>query len=118
MHHVGLAVNSVKETANFCKIVFGAKITDYAMETPDFYSCMLRIGQGLFELLEPRGENGFIQRFIEKNGEGIHHISVRVADLNQVIQTCEKEGIRLTMGNRLIRPKSAHGVQIELIGEN
>ena len=118
IHHVGLAVNSVKEVASFYETVFGAEMTDYTMETPEFFSRMLTIGQGLFELLEPRGENGLIQRFLDRNGEGLHHVSIQVEDLDQVISVCKEKGIRLIMADRFIHPKSAHGVLIELIGEN
>ena len=116
IHHVGLAVKDVAEVARFWETVFGAELTDYEMETPEFYSRILSIGQGLFELLEPRGKNGLIERFLENNGEGIHHVSVNVENLEQVLAICKEKGIRL-LGDRFIHPKSAHGVLIELIGD-
>ena len=116
IHHIGLAVHHVEEAARFYETVFDAELTDYTMETPEFYSRMLTIGQGLFELLEPRGENGLIQRFLDNNGEGIHHVSVQVENIDHVLETCKKKGIVL-LGNRFIHPKSAHGVLIELIGD-
>lgn len=114
IHHVGLAVNNVEEAAGFFEEVFGAELTDYKMETPDFFSRILSLGQGLFELLEPRGENGLIERFIKKNGEGIHHVSLEVEDLGKVLNTCKEKGFVL-LGDRFIHPKSAHGVLIELL---
>ena len=116
IHHVGLAVNNVEEAAGFFEEVFGAELTDYKMETPEFFSRILSLGEGLFELLEPRGENGLIERFIKKNGEGIHHVSLEVEDLEGVLATCKKRGFVL-IGNRFIHPKNTHGVLIELIGE-
>ena len=115
IHHVGLAVKNIEESAGFFEEVFGAELTDYKMEAPEFFSRMLNIGQGLFELLEPRGDNGLIERFLESNGEGIHHVSMQVDDLEKVLATCKEKGFRL-LGNRFIHPKSAHGVLIELIG--
>jgi len=114
VHHVGLAVNNVEEAAGFFEEVFGAELTEYKMETPDFFSRMLSLGQGLFELLEPRGENGLIERFIQKNGEGIHHVSLEVEDLEKVLNTCKERGF-VIIGGRFIHPKSAHGVLIELL---
>ena len=114
IHHVGLAVKNVEEAAGFFKEVFGAKLTDYQLETPEFFSRMLTIGQGLFELLEPRGRNGLIERFLEKNGEGLHHVSLEVEDLDKVLTLCKERGYTL-LGNRFIHPKSAHGVLIELL---
>jgi methylmalonyl-CoA epimerase len=117
IHHVGLAVKNIEETARFYESLFGAELTDYTMETPEFHSRILSIGQGLFELLEPRGKDRFIQRFLDKNGEGIHHVSVSVENLDQVLEDCRKRGITL-IWDRFIHPKNAHGVLIELIDGN
>lgn len=114
IHHVGLAVNNVEEAAVFFKEIFGAELTDYKMETPEFFSRILSLGQGLFELLEPRGENGLIERFIRKNGEGLHHVSLEVEDLDKVLAACQEKGFTL-LGNRFIHPRNTHGVLIELI---
>ncbi|MBW2324643.1 MAG: VOC family protein [Deltaproteobacteria bacterium] len=95
IHHVGLAVNSVDEVASFLEEIFEAKLTDYQMETPEFFSRMVQVGQGLFELLEPRGENGLIERFLKANGEGIHHVSILIDDLDKMIEICEKKGMRV-----------------------
>ncbi len=114
IHHVGLAVNSVEEVAKFLEELFGAKLTDYSMETSEFFSRMVQVGQGLFELLEPRGENGLIERFLKTNGEGIHHVSILVDDLDEILQFCDKKGMKV-LGRRFIHPKSAHGILIELV---
>ncbi len=115
IHHVGLAVKSIDEVFKFFDEVFGAEMTDYSMETNEFFSRIITVGEGLFELLEPRGENGLIERFLNTRGEGIHHVSIQVDNLDEVLKICEERGITL-MGNRFIHPKSAHGVLIELIG--
>jgi len=114
IHHVGLAVNNVEEVAGFLEEVFGASLTDYSMETPEFFSRMIQVGQGLFELLEPRGENGLIERFLKANGEGIHHVSILIDDLDEILNICDKKDMRV-LGRRFIHPKSAHGVLIELV---
>jgi len=114
IHHVGLAVRNIDKVAEFFQDVFGAEVTDYQMETGEFFSRMITVGKGLFELLEPRGENGLIERFLDTRGEGIHHVSIQVDDLDKVLETCRERGFTL-MGDRFIHPKSAHGVLIELI---
>ena len=114
IHHVGLAVENIEAVASFFKEVFGAEETDYAMETPEFFSRMIRLGQGTLELLEPRVQDGLIERFLKTRGEGIHHISILVDDLDAVLKTCREKGFKL-LGNRFIHPKSAHGVLIELV---
>jgi methylmalonyl-CoA epimerase len=114
IHHVGLAVRDIDTVAKFLEDVFGAEMTDYQMETGEFFSRMVQLGGSLFELLEPRGEAGLIERFLETRGEGIHHVSLQVDDLEKVLETCRERGY-LLLGDRFIHPKSAHGVLIELV---
>jgi len=117
IHHVGLAVRDIDTVAKFLEDVFGAEMTDYQMETGEFFSRMVQLGGSLFELLEPRGEAGLIERFLETRGEGIHHVSLQVDDLEKVLETCRERGY-LLLGDRFIHPKSAHGVLIELVPKN
>jgi methylmalonyl-CoA mutase C-terminal domain/subunit len=117
IHHVGLAVRNIDSVAEFFQDVFGAEMTEYKMETGEFFSRMITIGNGLFELLEPRGENGLIERFLDTRGEGIHHVSIQVDDLDSVLRICKERGFIL-IGERFIHPKSAHGVLIELVGKS
>jgi len=115
-HHVGLAVNNIEEAAKYWQEVFGAEfIGPRGLETPEFYSRMIKVGSSLIELLEPRGKDGLIEKYISARGEGIHHISFRVDDPEEVLKKCDEKGIR-TLGRRFIHPKSSHGVLIEIIG--
>lgn len=112
--HVGLAVRSIDEVARFWEEAFGAKLNpDYAIETPEFLSRMVRVGENSFELLEPRGKNGLIERYIESRGEGIHHVNVQVDNMEELLNICKTKGITL-IGRNFIHPKSSHGVLIEL----
>ena len=116
IHHVGLAVRNIEAVAAFFEEVFGAKLeSDYALETNDFLSRMVTVGQNQFELLEPRGKDGLIERFLNTRGEGIHHVSLQVDNLEELLKLCEAKGMTL-IGGRFIHPKSAHGVLIELLG--
>ncbi|MGB3905397.1 MAG: VOC family protein [Anaerolineae bacterium] len=114
IHHVGLAVRSVEEATTFFEGVFDAQRTDYSMETGEFLSRMITVGTGLLELLEPRGKGGLVERFLDTNGEGIHHVSIVVDSLDEVLTSCKEKGLRV-VGNQFIHPKSAHGVLIELL---
>ena len=116
IHHVGLAVRSIDTVAAFLEEVFGAKLDpDYALETNEFLSRMVRVGENHFELLEPRGKDGLIERFLNTRGEGIHHVSIQVDNLEELLNLCEAKGITL-IGRRFMHPRSAHGVLIELLG--
>ena len=116
IHHVGLAVRNIEEVAAFLEEVFGAKLEPGpGLETGEFLSRMVKVGQNQFELLEPRGKDGLIERFLNTRGEGIHHVSLQVDNLEELLKLCEAKGMTL-IGRRFIHPKSAHGVLIELLG--
>lgn len=116
IHHIGLAVRSIDTVGAFMKEMFGAELMeDQRLETPEFISQMVRVGEDVFELLEPRGENGLIERFLNSRGEGIHHYSLRVDNPVELLDRCEEKGMTL-LGRRFIHPKSAHGMLIEIIG--
>ena len=116
IHHVGLAVRSVETVANFLEEVFGAELdAGYTGETEEFLSRMVTMGESRFELLEPRGKDGIIERFLATRGEGIHHISLQVKDLEKLLKLCESRGMTI-IGRRFIHPRSTHGVLIELLG--
>lgn len=118
IHHVGLAVQSIDTVAAFLGEVFGAKLVGGpGLETSEFLSRMIKVGEDYFELLEPRGKDGLIERFLNTRGEGIHHVSLRVENLEELLELCETKGMTL-IGRRFIHPKSAHGVLIELIGSS
>ena len=116
IHHMGLAVRSVETVAAFFKEILGAELVgDYSMETKEFLSRMVKLGPNYFELLEPRGKDGLIERFLNTRGEGIHHVSIQVDDPEALFNLCESRGITL-IARRFIHPKSAHGVLIEVMG--
>jgi 4-hydroxyphenylpyruvate dioxygenase-like putative hemolysin len=102
--------------AKFLEEVFGAKlIPNYASETSEFFSRMIKVGDNAFELLEPRGKGGLIERFLNTRGEGIHHVSLEVDNLEELLKICETKGMTV-LNRRFIHPRSSHGVLIELIG--
>ena len=119
IHHVGIAVQSIDTVAAFLKDMFGAEfVGERGLETPEFLSRMVRIGDSMFELLEPRGQGGLIERFLNSRGEGIHHYSLQVDNPEEeVFKHCDEKGMTVLM-RRFIHPKSAHGMLIEIIGTN
>ena len=118
IHHVGIAVQSIDTVAAFLKEMFGAEfVGERGLETPEFLSRMVKIGGSLFELLEPRGQGGLIERYLSSRGEGIHHYSLQVDDPEEVFKLCDEKGVMVIM-RRFIHPKSAHGMLIEIIGTN
>jgi len=118
IHHVGIAVHKIEPVAAFLKEVFGAELLPGpGLETPEFLSRMVKMGDNYLELLEPRGQNGLIERFLNSRGQGIHHYSVIVDDVPALLKLCESKGMTV-LGRRFIHPKSAHGMLIEFFGAN
>jgi methylmalonyl-CoA epimerase len=115
LHHVALAVRNIDTVARFLDELLGAKLDeDYTLETDEFLSRMVKLGDTYFELLEPRGKDGLIERFLNTRGEGVHHISIETDNPEEIVSFCEKKGMSL-IGRHFIHPKSAHGVLIELV---
>jgi methylmalonyl-CoA epimerase len=85
---------------------------------------MLPLGETRIELLEPTSEDSVIARFLERRGEGIHHLALEVEDLDGACEELRAAGMRLVYdapqpgegGSRVnfIHPSSARGVLIEL----
>jgi methylmalonyl-CoA epimerase len=88
---------------------------------------MVPLGESRIELLEPTSEESPIARFLAKRGEGLHHVSLRVDDLNATVKRLKQQGVRLISedvkigaGGHLyvfVHPQSAGGVLLELVQE-
>lgn len=116
--HIGIAVRSIADARPFFEDVLGAKFR-FESNNPsgDFRVAIFDFHDFCIELLEPVNPDGFLARFLEKRGEGIHHITLQTADLGQQVEAMEAKGIRIvdkTDNDAFISPKSAHGVLIQL----
>jgi methylmalonyl-CoA epimerase len=86
---------------------------------------MLAVGESRIELLEATEANSVIGRFIERRGEGLHHVALRVPDLQAAVERLKGQGVRLVSekiqvgagGHRyvFVHPASANGVLLELV---
>lgn len=125
--HIGIAVHSIAEARTFFENVLGAtcrSLTDH--QTGDFRLGIFDLDGFCIELLEPINPDGFLAKFLEKRGEGIHHITLQTPGLEDKLDALEKSGVcvvdkHLDIENggvdAFISPKSSHGVLIQL-GEN
>ena len=125
IHHVGIAVRSVDEAAARFGVLLGlAKGQRYVL--PEFGVCALfvPVGDSNLELLEPLSHASTVAKFIEKKGEGIHHICFEVDDIEAALDDFRSQGARLIdekprpgAGGHLVafvHPKDTHGVLVEL----
>jgi methylmalonyl-CoA/ethylmalonyl-CoA epimerase len=125
IEHIGIAVKNLNESIKFYEGVLGLKcysteeVKDQKVRTAFF-----KIGQTKIELLESIETDGPIAKFIEKKGEGIHHIAFVVSDLKESLKEAETKGVQLIdkelkagaedLKIAFLHPKSANGVLIEL----
>ncbi len=127
MDHIGIAVRSIDEARKFYEDQLGAKfISSHIHHSSEFKLGIFDLDGFCIELLEPIDPNGFLAKFIEKRGEGVHHITLQTPDLDKQTQRLEENGVRVVDKNldqtqggvdAFISPKSSHGVLIQL-GEN
>lgn len=125
IEHIGIAVNSIAESIPFYEKILGLRCYNIE-EVPDqkVKTAFFRIGQTKIELLESTDPEGPIGKFLEKKGEGIHHIAYAVDDIEESLRKAEAAGIRLIdrtsrpgaegMNIAFLHPKSTFGVLTEL----
>ena len=128
IEHIGIAVKNIDEQIKYYEEVLGLKcyaveeVTDQKVKTAFF-----KIGQTKIELLESTDPEGPIGKFIEKKGEGVHHIAFAVNNLTAALKEAEEKGIRLidqeprkgaeNLNIAFLHPKSTNGVLTELCEE-
>ncbi len=125
IEHIGIAVKSLRDSIPFYEEVLG--LTCYNIEEvkeQKVRTAFFMLGQTKIELLESTDPGGPVGRFIEKKGEGIHHIAFAVKKLEKQLKKAEANGIQLIdkeprMGAEglsiaFLHPKSTFGVLTEL----
>lgn len=125
IEHIGIAVKDLESSIKYYEEVLG--LSCYSVEEvkeQKVKTAFFKIGQTKLELLESTSEDGPIGKFIEKRGEGIHHIAFAVTDIEKQLEDAASKGIRLIdekprkgaegLEIAFLHPKSTHGVLTEL----
>jgi methylmalonyl-CoA/ethylmalonyl-CoA epimerase len=125
IEHIGIAVKNLDESIKYYETVLGLKC--YALEEmkdQKVKTAFFMIGQTKLELLESTEPDGPIGKYIEKKGEGIHHIAFAVNNLKDALKDAEAKGIMLIdkeprkgaegLNIAFLHPKSTGGVLTEL----
>jgi methylmalonyl-CoA/ethylmalonyl-CoA epimerase len=125
IEHIGIAVNNLEEAINFYEKILGFKC--YNIETvteQKVRTAFFKVGQTKIELLESTDPESPVSKFIEKKGEGIHHIAFAVDNLQDCLTMVEEKGIKLIdnkprkgadgLNIAFLHPKSTFGVLTEL----
>ena len=125
VEHIGIAVKSLASSVPlYEKLLNSQCYKTEAVETENVNTAFFRQGETKIELLESSVPDGVIARFIDKKGEGIHHIAFEVTDIESEMIRLQKEGFVLLdekpkngADNKLVcflHPKHTNGVLIEL----
>ncbi|MDR0682144.1 MAG: methylmalonyl-CoA epimerase [Dysgonamonadaceae bacterium] len=125
IEHIGIAVKSIESSLPYYENVLGLKcynieeVADQKVKTAFF-----RVGQTKIELLEPTSEDSTIAKFIEKKGEGVHHIAFAVPDVADALAEMDTKGVQLIdktprsgaegLNIAFLHPKSTGSVLTEL----
>ena len=125
IEHIGIAVKNIEEQLPYYEGILGLKC--YNIETVEdqkVKTAFFMIGQTKIELLEPTSEESTVAKFIEKRGEGIHHIAFATKNLSESLREIETKGVRLIdtqpragaegLNIAFLHPKSTGSVLTEL----
>ena len=125
IEHIGIAVKNLEESIKFYEETFGLKC--YAVEEvkdQKVRTAFFQIGQTKIELLESTEQDGPIGKFIDKKGEGVHHIAFAVKEIESALREAEEKGVQVIdkqprkgaegLEIAFLHPKSTYGVLVEL----
>ncbi len=125
VHHIAIAVRDLDAALDFYRDALGLELAE-RREVPEegVEIAFLPAGEGEIELLRPLSEEGGVARFLEKRGEGLHHVCLAVDDIDAAMERLRAAGAQVLSdeprvdahGTRyvFVHPKSAHGVLLEL----
>ena len=125
INHVAIAVRDIEVSLGFYRATFGV-VTNEIVDIPDqgVRAALVRIGGSQLELIEPTDDSGGVARFIDRQGEGLHHICFEVEDLAarlgqlsdaglELVDEAPREGLSGDIA--FIHPRSTGGVLVELV---
>jgi methylmalonyl-CoA epimerase len=125
--HLGIAVKSLDRALAFYRDQLGLEVSMRdTVEVEKVNVAMLPLGEPRIELLEPTEADSVIGKFLEKRGEGLHHVAIKVPDLQASAERLKSSGARLLNEPRagagghlyvFVHPSSTGGVLLELIQE-
>jgi len=124
--HIGVAVSSIEESIGLYRDSFEmAEQHRETVEEQGVNAVLLEVGDGHVELIEPLSPDSGVAKFIERNGEGMHHVAYQTDDIDSALQRVKAAGLRVIdeeprigiRGSRVafLHPKATGGVLTELV---
>ncbi len=125
LDHIAIAVFNIEESTKRFTVALSAKVThDEVVESQGVKVRFLEAGEHMIELIEPLAEESPVHRFLEKRGEGLHHLAFRTKNIEAEMDRLRAQGFHLLQerpvpgaNNKLIffiHPKSMDGVLVEV----
>ncbi len=126
--HIGLAVKDLDATVSWYQKMFGAGVAHQErIESDGVEEALIKVADSYLQLLTPYADTSPLHKWMERNGEGIHHVGYRVANTAEVLEHVKSEGARVVdehprTGSRgttvaFLHPKTSFGALIELVQE-
>ena len=122
--HVAIAVNDVEESAKVYKQALGVNEVEFeTVESEGVKVAIIHLENGRVELMQPTNDTSPIRKFLDKKGEGLHHMALETDNIEGEVERMEGCGIQFlgqirpgSAGTKVtfIHPKSLHGVLAEL----
>ena len=124
IHHVGIAVKSLDEALRFYSETLGLTVHKRTtVEQQGVKAVLITVGQSEIELLEPLSPETPVGRFLERRGEGVHHVCLQTDGIEQELADLKAKGIelidqepRIGLAGRIafVHPRATNGVLVEL----
>jgi methylmalonyl-CoA/ethylmalonyl-CoA epimerase len=126
--HIGHAVRDLDKAVAHYRHMYGAEVVHTeTMASDGVREALLAVGDGYIQLLEPTRPDSPVAKFLERNGEGVHHVGYRVDDVDATLEDLKGKGARVVddhprPGSRgctvaFLHPKGEMGVLVELVEE-
>jgi LAO/AO transport system kinase len=127
LDHLGIAVKSISAARSFYEMLGIHVSQEETVEHEQVRVAMLPMGESRVELLEPTVEDSVIGRFLAKRGEGLHHVAIKVPNVDKTFGELKERGVRVVSdqvrtgagGHRyfFVHPESTGGVLVEIVGK-
>ena len=126
IYHLGYAVENIQAATRFYEEHFGVRVGEpEEVEEQGIVATMFEVGESMIELVQPTRPDSPVRKFLEKRGEGFHHVAFKVDDLEATLRDLKENGVELideeprigAGGTRMafLHPRGAHGVLTELV---
>jgi methylmalonyl-CoA/ethylmalonyl-CoA epimerase len=126
IEHLGIAVSDLEASERLFETLFNVKVYKREfVESQEVMTSFLRVGNNKIELLKATSDNSVIQKFIDKKGEGFHHVAFAVSNIKAEMERLKDAGYQLLSetpqkgaDNKMVcflHPKTTNGLLVELV---